>query len=256
MLLINLDDALKMILMSDWCNPSEYFALLCSSKHWSFTEHLRSSALFALSRWHAPECDCALTMRYWYVVWHECKDTFRRKHWDVSLWKDACVLTYHGKLFVAHEPFFYALDAMLAAHYAECTVRSVLATSIRMHPYVINVLLFLSSGAFAFLGAVEIPESDSDEEEGSCMRFNVVVATTLHDLEEKAVQLIASSSTSSIDVRLKPWYLDNEGALQIYLCYIGANTQKYIHTQDPFLPLAEDLLSWRSAFTEEYFFPR
>jgi len=122
-----------------------------------------------------------------------------------------------------------------------------------MHPYVINVLLFLSSGAFAFLGAVEIPESDSDEEEGSCMRFNVVVATTLHDLEEKAVQLIASSSTSSIDVRLKPWYLDNEGALQIYLCYIGANTQKYIHTQDPFLPLAEDLLSWRSAFTEEYF---
>jgi len=122
-----------------------------------------------------------------------------------------------------------------------------------MHPYVINVLLLLSSGAFAFLGAVEIPESDSDEEDGSCMLFNVVVATTLCDLEEKAVELIASASTSRIDVRSSPWYLDKDGALKIYFCYRGASTEKYIHTQDPFLPLAEDLQSWRSSFTEEYF---
>jgi len=142
---------------------------------------------------------------------------------------------------------------MLHVRHPSWSVRTILATSVRVHPYDINALVLLSSGTFAFVGAMQIPESDSEEENGNITLFNVVAATSLLHLEEKAVQLIVSGRTTRDSVRARPWYLGKDAVLRIFFCHRGLSFDKCVDIPDPFLPLASNLSMWQSDFTRHYF---
>jgi len=142
---------------------------------------------------------------------------------------------------------------MLHVRHPSWSVRTILATSVRIHPYDINALVLLSSGTFAFVGAMQIPDSESEEENGNITLFNVVAATSLLHLEKKAVQLIVSRGTARDNVRARPWYLGKDGMLRIFFCHRGLSSDRCVDIPDPFLPLAGDLSTWRSAFTRHYF---
>ena len=238
--------------MSNWCGPEEFLSVLCSSKLWVCARYLRSAALFALSRRHAPEFNVAFPMHCWHEVWKQCSCMLRKKNWPVVLWQDACVFMVREHSFVAHAPFFHALDAMLHIRHPTLSVSTVLAATLSIHPYEIHALLLVRSGDFAFLGSMEFPDSDSEDEDGLTMCCNVVVAHTLSDLEEAAVEFVASLNTTQMDVTLMPWHVDENGALKIYFCDEGVSSHRDVHIQDAFLPLCEDAASWQSAFTLQY----
>ena len=157
----------RIMFISRWCSPAEYLAMLYTSKLWGCTVFFRNSALFALSRKHAPEFNAEVAMHDWYVVWMQCRDVCRRRNWPVALWRDACVFMVRGCPFVAHAPFFEAFDAMLQSRSPSLSVSSVLATTLRIHPYELHALLLLCSGSFAFIGSMEAPDSDSEDEDGN-----------------------------------------------------------------------------------------
>ena len=153
---------------------------------------------------------------------------------------------------MAHAPFFEAFDAMLQSRYPSLSVSSVLATTLRIHPYELHALLLLCSGSFAVIGSIEGPDSDSEDEDGRFMWFNVVVANTLADLEVAAVELIVSMNTARVDVTQMPWYLDDDGALKIWFCDEGVTPVGKIRIEDAFLPSVHDSASWQSSFTQQY----
>ena len=68
MLLSKLDDALKMMLLRDWCGPYDYIATISTSKLWSCAQFLRSAAYFAVSRMHAPGRESSFAMAQWNYV--------------------------------------------------------------------------------------------------------------------------------------------------------------------------------------------
>jgi len=154
--------------------------------------------------------------------------------------------------FVAHAPFFDALDTMLHIGYPTQSVSAVLAATFSIHPYRIHALLLLSSGDFAFIGCMELPDSDSEENDFLNMGCNVVVAHTLSHLEQIAVEFVVSFNTTQRDVILMPWYVDQNGVLKVYFCNDEVCTHRDVHIQDAFLPLCEDTAAWRSHFTQQY----
>jgi len=157
--------------------------------------------------------------------------------------------------FVAHAPFFHALDTMLHIGYPTHSVSAVLATTFSIHPYRIHALLLLSSGDFAFIGSMELPGSDSDSEDNEFINMGcnvVVVAHTLSHLERVAVEFVVSLNITYKDVTLMPWHVDDNGVLQIYFCDDEVCTHRNVHIQDAFLPLCEDTAAWRSNFTQQY----
>ena len=251
MVLPNFDTALGMVFMNTWCGPEDFICVLCCSKLCLGAKYLKSAALFALSRRHVPECKISLPMHRWHDLWQQCCCNFREKKWPVTLWQDACVFMVRECSFVAHAPFFQALDAMLHIRYPTLFVNSVLAATMSIHPYEIHALLLLRSGDFAFVGSMEFADSNFENENVLTMCCNVVVAHTLSELENNAIQFIMALNTTQRDVKLMPWYIDRNGGLKIYFCDEGVCSHRIVHIQDAFLPLIAEAMAWQSFFTRQ-----
>ena len=126
----DLDHEFKVMLVSRWLGPEDYLALLYTSLHWTCTSFLRSSALFATSRMHAPGAACWGSMQRWHCVWKQCQQVFRDRGWPLELWKLCCTVSLDGTVFVPHGAFFRVLNEMLQAQDGGEEIASVLAVTV------------------------------------------------------------------------------------------------------------------------------
>ena len=150
------DDALKIMIVRDWCGPHDYLAMVATTKIWSCAFFLRNAACFAVSRMHVPGLESSFAMAHWNLVWKECVEVFHARNWSAALWKDCCKFQKGDFLLVPQSPFFKGLNLMVATHIVDDAVASILAVTIdNVGIRSIDALLMLQSGKFAFFGCVD-----------------------------------------------------------------------------------------------------
>jgi len=151
---------------------------------------------------HAPECASSFTMDQWNAVWRQCVNVFNAKGWPIALWKNASTFQRMGYTFVPQIPFFKGLNEMVATQSGGDSIASILAMSIDVgtlgvRPRIrsIDALLLLRSGKFAFLGSFDCVNAMIDGTRFCEMLVNVVVASSLLDVEAKATKFIEANQT-------------------------------------------------------------
>ena len=206
------DDALKITIVSYWCGPRDYLAMVSTSKDWCNAHFMRNAACFAISRVHVPGMESFFTMAHWNSVWKECVQVFSDRNWSAALWKDCCTFQEGDFRFVPQSPFFKGLNLMVATHIVDDAAASILAVTIdNVGIRSIDALVILQSGKFAVLGCCDCVNPSVAGTPFCRMLVNAVVSSSLHGVEAESVKYAPGYIKHPI--YKCPWYLDENGML-------------------------------------------
>jgi len=234
------DDALKIMIVRDWCGPHDYLAMVATTKIWSCAYFLRNAACFAVSRMHVPGLESSFAMAHWNLVWKECVEVFHARNWSAALWKDCCTFQKGDFLLVLQSPFFKGLNLMVATHIVDDAVASILAVTIdNVGTRSIDALLMLQSGQFAFLGCADCVKPSFGGASFCKMLVNAVASSSLRGVEAETVKYVLSYINPITNKHL--WYLDRNGLLRIFFCYRGLCIAWHVHIEDSFVFIFEEL---------------
>ena len=146
------NESMKNQILSYWCGPQDYLAMVAICKARSDAQNNRNAAFFAVSRIHFPGCESWHAMACWETVWKQCVELFDARRWTAGRWKNCCKVQIDGRQWFPQEQFFKGLNEMVATHINGDAVASVLAICVNcMRMPSINALVLLKSGAIVFL---------------------------------------------------------------------------------------------------------
>jgi len=234
MLLLSLHETVKTEILTYWCGPHDFLAIVSICKLWSSAQMSRNAACFAVSRMHAPGCESYHTMAQWESVWAQCVQVCHARGWPCSLWKDSCRIQIGALSTVPQKPFFKGLNDMIAMQITHDPVASVLATYIKnVGIRSINACLLLQSGTFAFLGALEMEYNIYEETRFCDMCVNFAVSNSLEGAEAAAVEFVEVNARRPYFKH--PWYMDKNRTLKLYFSFQSCSSSRYVHIEDPFV---------------------